>query len=253
MLRFTSFLIVAALGVAACAAPGSAGIDGREFLSVRVMEGDAERPLVEGTRIRLSFRDGDLGASAGCNSLGATYRMDGDLLVVDGGTMTEIGCDEALQAQDDWLFDFLASRPTLALSGSDLSLAGGGAVIELQDREVADPDRPLVGQTWTLDTIMGGEAASSVPGGVEATLDFAADGSVVVNAGCNFGEGRYAIEGDRIRFDGLALTDRACDGPPMLVEAAVLDVLGADAIRIEIDADALMLTAGDAAIGLRAG
>lgn len=231
----------------------NAGPDGRDFLSIRVTDGDAPRPLVPGTVIRLGFADGRLSASAGCNIFGATYRLDGDVLIVDGGAMTEMGCDDARFAQDDWLFGLLGARPTLTLDGNDLTLTSGTTTIELLDREVAEPDQALVGPTWTLSSIITGDAVSSVPAGVVATLVFNADGSVAVNPGCNSGGGTYLVEGDSLRFGDIVTTRMACLGPIMDVEAAVLDVLAADTVTFEIDADVLTLSAGDMGLQFTAG
>ena len=72
-------------------------------------------------------------------------------------------------------------------SGDELVLEDGATVITLLDREVADPDLPLVGPVWTVTAIITGDAVSSVPEGVIATLVFTDDGLVMVNTGCNSG------------------------------------------------------------------
>src|SRR3990172_6688727 len=109
-----SLIVVVVLGLltVACAATAPGGsLDGREFLSTSVTDGGAVRQLVPGTRISLRFDDDRIGASAGCNIMGGTYRLDGGRLLVEGGAMTEMGCDEARSAQDNWLFGFLGSDP----------------------------------------------------------------------------------------------------------------------------------------------
>ena len=92
--------------------------------------------------------------------------------------MTEMGCDPALHDQDEWLSQFLGSDPQIALDGDELTLTSGGVTITLLDREVADPDLPLVGTTWTVTSIISGDAVSTVPDGAEATFEFADDGTV---------------------------------------------------------------------------
>jgi hypothetical protein len=53
----------------------------RTFLSTAITDGGAPHDLVAGTRIRLTFgTDGQLGVSAGCNMMGGSYRLDGDIL-----------------------------------------------------------------------------------------------------------------------------------------------------------------------------
>ncbi len=206
--------------------------------------------LVDGTRVRLAFADGRLSASAGCNTIGWTYQVDGDTLVLEGGAMTEMGCDPDLHAQDEWLSAFLSSRPTVAASGNDLVLTSGDTVMDLLDAEAAEPDLALQGPLWTVDSIITGDAVSSIPGGATATIRFAADGTVEVETGCNSGSGSYEADEDTIRFTDLAVTEMACDGDAGALEAAVLLVLGADELGYTIDASRMTLMAGDNGLGL---
>jgi heat shock protein HslJ len=236
--------------LSACSGGAGADLNGREFLSTSV--DGAPRPLVAGTQIRLSFADGQIGASAGCNSMGGTYRLEGNILVFDGGSMTEMGCDEARHAQDDWLSSFLASRPTLTLAGNQLTLVGDGTTIAFVDREVAEPDLPLVGTTWTVESIISGDAVSSIPQGAVATFVFAGDGRVDVHTGCNSGSGRFeATDDGQLRFVDVAVTEMACDGPGGAMEAAILPLLGADGLTYAIDSSRLTIMGPDAGIDLR--
>jgi heat shock protein HslJ len=252
LLRIVSPLAAAILVLGACSLGGGTDVGGRIFLSTSVTENGADRPLVPGTQIRLTFRDGELGASAGCNTIGGTYRLQGDVLVFEGGGMTEMGCDDARHAQDDWLVAFLASRPTLALEGDEMTLTGDGTVIAFLDREVAEPDLPLVGTTWTVDSIITGDAVSSVPGGAVATFAFAGDGRVEVATGCNTGSGRFeATDAGELRFVDVAVTEMACDGPGAELEAAILPLLGGGNLTYAIDSGSLTIMSADAGIALR--
>jgi heat shock protein HslJ len=212
---------------------------------VTVTNHGVEQPLVPGTSIRLSFINGQLSASAGCNIFGGTYRLDDGVLIVDGGGMTEMGCDEPRMAQDDWLFGLLGARPTLSLDGDNLQLTSVDTTISLLDREIAEPDQPLVGTTWKLTSIISGETASSIPDEVPATILFNAGGSVEIKPGCNSVGGRYATNEVNIAFTDLMHTDIGCTGARGEVEAAVMAVLSASSITFVIDAGSLTLTATD--------
>ena len=50
-------------------ASGQGGLEGRTFLSTSI-EG---RALVAGSRVRISFQENRVGASAGCNSMSGSY------------------------------------------------------------------------------------------------------------------------------------------------------------------------------------
>ena len=237
-------ILFLALAITGCSFFGGQGasLEGRTFLSTGVTDGDVPHDLVAGTRIRISFiAGGTIGVSAGCNIMGGSYRHEGGALQFDGGSMTEMGCDPERHAQDDWLFGFLGSGPSVALSGNDLVLTSGPVDIRLIDREIAEPDLALVGPTWTVISIVDGDAVSSVPVGVVATLAFGADGRVAVSTGCNDGGGTYAVAGESMTFSDVALTKRACDGAAGQMEAAVLAVITADRVLFGLDANALSL------------
>ncbi|MEO6058883.1 MAG: META domain-containing protein [Candidatus Limnocylindria bacterium] len=236
--------------LAACAQTSGATLEGRTFLSTSVTKDGVERPLVADTRIRLSLEDGRLGASAGCNIYGADYSISNGHLVASGGSMTEMGCDDERSAQDEWLFAFLGSSPTIRFDSDGMVLEYEGTVITLLDREIADPDLALVGPTWTVASIIDGDAVSSFPTDVAATLQFHADGTVAVNTGCNSGGGTYTLSGSGIQFSNIALTERFCEGPAGQMEAAVTPILQAASVSYQIEARNLTVMAGSQGLGL---
>jgi heat shock protein HslJ len=207
---------------------------------------------VPGTSIVIDFKDGALSANAGCNQIGGDFEIRNGKLVLGNQFTTAMGCDAARADQDTWLMRLLGSTPAVTLVADQLTIDGGSAVLHLVDRRVAQPDRPISGPTWTVDSIFAAETVSSVPNGVVATLVFHADGSLDVAAGCNHGSGRWKGVAGGIEVDDLALTKMACAGPAGELETAVLSVLTADSIAATIHADQLILQAGARGIGLRA-
>jgi heat shock protein HslJ len=258
--RLLAVLVAASLLVAACGAAGPtdgsdepppAGADpgnlaGRTFLSTAI----TGRDLVPGSQVRLSFEVGRIGAQAGCNSMGGSVAIvDGRLVLADLAT-TEMACDPALMDQDTWLADFLDGA-AITLAGDTLTLAKDAVTLTLLDGEVADPDRPLVGTRWIVDGLVSGEAVSSVPAGVVASLVFTADGRVAVEAGCNSGGAPVTVEAATLTFGPLVLTEMACDGPATELERVVTSVL-AGTVAHKIDADVLTLDHGGTGLILRA-
>ena len=205
--------------------------------------------LADGTRVRLTFDDGRLNASAGCNIIGGTFSIDGDRLIFTGASMTEMGCAEPRMSQDQWLIDFLGSSPTFVLDGNDLTLTSGTTVVTLLDREVAEPDQPFVGTTWSLNTLIDGGTASSIPVGVDATITFSADGTFSMHDGCNSGGGKYTVDGDTITFSEVVMTKIACSGAASQVEQAVLAVIRTrPPVAFATDAGSLSFTSGAAGL-----
>jgi heat shock protein HslJ len=251
--RFGAALAVLALVTisAGCVGPAP-GLTDRAFLSVAVTDGGVARPLVAGTRIRLDFRATDLGASAGCNSMGGSYRIENGRLIFEGTYMTEMACDPDREAQDQWLIQLLISKPVVMLANNELTLASGSIVVRLLDRKVVEPDVPLTGRVWTVVSIISGDAVSSVPAGATATLEFNGDGTISVNAGCNQGSARWKAVGTGIDVSDLVLTKKACEGPGGQLESAVVGVLQAGSIAAAIESNVLTLLAGAGGLQLRA-
>lgn len=218
------------------------------------MRGDDEIHLVEGTRISITFSGDQIGLRAGCNIMGGSYAVDGGTLVTDALAMTEMGCDQARHEQDDWISTFVGQRPTIALTGNDLLLTVDGTSITLLDREIADPDLPLAGTTWTVDSLFSGESASSIPMNAVSTFRFNDDGSVEIDDGCNIGGGRYEVDEEAgiIRFRELVFTLAVCTNAAGRLAGPVSQVLAAQDLEFTIDAQSLRLMAGPIGLGLRA-
>jgi heat shock protein HslJ len=244
-------LLVAAgcSGVGAIPAPQ---LDGRTFLSTGVTTNGAPYPLITSTRIRLAFDDGRLVASAGCNTMGGQYRVQDGLLHVTDLATTDMGCDPERHAQDAWLAKVLGGRPAVRLNGNDLTLEQAGTVITMLDREIANPDLPLVGTRWTVDSIFAGDTVSTPPGKGTATLLFGPDGRVQVNTGCNTGGGPYTVDAARgtIAFGPIGITKKACVDETNELEAAVLMAIDGDA-TFSISGSALTLMDGSFGLQLQ--
>ncbi|NJC69062.1 META domain-containing protein [Planosporangium thailandense] len=246
-------VLVAAGG---CAAKGGSAAPQplwqRTFLSTAVTEHGQPRPLVAGTRIRLTFDNGRVQAHAGCNQLAGQARVDGDRLVVSQVMSTDMACGPEGQQQDAWLSSFLTAGPNWQLDGDHLTLRTVQAELRLTDRRSVDPDRPLVGTRWTVESILGGQQTSSIPAGVTAYLTFDPNGRVTGSTGCNTLSASARRDGDTVTFDAVTVTKRACDGDAARVESAVLAALTGRA-AIHIAADTLTITQPDGhGLGLRA-
>jgi heat shock protein HslJ len=222
-----------------------------EWLSV----GTTDFELVDGSRISITFTATEIQVSAGCNSMFGGYSLDGNLLVVNQLASTEMACDQALMDQDQRLADLLASRPKIEVVGDSMNLIGAGGGIAFLARATADPDRPLEGTSWELDTVITGDAATSWPD-VGSALTIS-DGTASWVFGCNSGSGDVTIDGDAITFGPIGITKMACSGDEATVEQAMLDVVDTwqsdgTPVTWEIEADRLTITNGTAGLSFRA-
>jgi heat shock protein HslJ len=204
-------------------------LEDRVFLSQSVIEDGAPRPLVDDRPLWLSFdRRGEMYANAGCNHLHATYRVnEGTFVLSRFVDVTLLICDADVDAQEEWYFDFLVSRPSIVIAGDTIVLETDHTRIEYLDQEVATPDLPLAGPTWTVEMICQGVLVGGSDWPAPATLSFGRDGTVEVFSGCNSGFATYAIDREEITFAELTLTEEGCsDDAAARLEAAVVGVLG---------------------------
>ncbi len=188
--NFVFALGLLALVVAACgsgstiAAGGDDATPNGSYWATMVIEDGLERALVEGTQIELRFDDTQLGASAGCNSMGGTFSIaDGTLQVTDMA-MTEMGCDSERHAQDEFVANFLSAGPAIAIDGDTMTLTTDTTTMELLDREIADPDRPIIGTKWRVDGFFDASVASSFNVAQPAWLMFTDESTLVGFDGC---------------------------------------------------------------------
>jgi heat shock protein HslJ len=229
------------------------GLWGRTFLSTTVAEHGRKRPLAPGTRLRLTFADGDVRAHAGCNHLTGRVRIDGDRLTMGPFASTQMFCAPPLQEQDAWLAGFLGAGPMWRLDGDDLVLSTDDTDIRLTDRRIAEPDRPLLGTRWVVDGVVDHGSVASVPAGVEAYLTLRDDGRVDGFTGCNHFGGTAVERDERVSFSEMYATRMACGDEIGRLEAAVLAVLDGE-VDAHVDGDRLTLTGTDGrGLRLRAG
>ncbi|GAA1158451.1 META domain-containing protein [Ornithinicoccus hortensis] len=230
---------------------GAVDLAGRSLVATGITEGGAAYELVDGTEVSLDFGDGEVTARAGCNTMTGTFQVEGQTLAYTAGATTEMGCEQELQEQDEWLTDFLQSQPEVTVDGDQVVLTSGDTEMTLMDRAVAHPPLPVEGTTWTVESIISGDAVSSAPSGATATLTLDGEGNIAVSPGCNTGGGDYELSGDTLSLGPIRSTMMACEGAKMDLENAVLTVLDAGDLTVVVEGDVLTLTAGDQGLQLR--
>jgi heat shock protein HslJ len=205
-------------------------LDGRNFIAESV-DG---RELIAGTEVRLSFDDGQVNVHAGCNHMSGPYEIDDGVLRVEGIGMTAIGCDAPRMAQDAWLFELLIADPELDFEDPRLTLRGDEVTLVFLDREMASPDRPLVGTRW----IGNGDGAgiSFGPGGEQVTVGFGTDDDFEVFTGCVNGTGTFSAGETEITFDAIGYDDSVCTDTRLGgLSLQVMQVLDGSTLQYEIE------------------
>jgi heat shock protein HslJ len=189
-------------------------LPGRTFLSTAVTERGVPRPMSAGTRVMLRFTaDGRLVASAGCNTISGRVELFGGQLWMPEIGITEMWCGDDLLAQEQWLASLLDARPSWQLSGPHLRVSAGQAVIELTDRRVLDPDRPLEGTRWAVSALIGGNVMGHPAEPSRVLLEFG-QGLVTGSDGCQPLSGPAAVAETTISFGpGPAAPSSPCRDP----------------------------------------
>ena len=112
------------LFAAACAMAEDSGSDlaGSQWMLERI-DGDAPSLPVGA---RLSFERERLAASAGCNSIGGPWRVDGLRLIAGPLVQTEMYCDGPVWKQEQALSALLSAGPVITREGNVLTLVSSG-------------------------------------------------------------------------------------------------------------------------------
>lgn len=107
-----------------CTMPEDSGSDlaGSRWAIERI---DGEAPS-DPAKARLSFERERLAASAGCNSLGGPWRVDGLRLIAGPLVQTEMYCDGPVWEQERALSALLAAGPVITREGDTLTLVSSG-------------------------------------------------------------------------------------------------------------------------------
>ncbi len=187
--------------------------------------------LVAGSKVTLTFKDGQLTANAGCNTMGGQAAVVGDgTLQVNSMASTEMGCAADLMAQDAWLAAFLPGAKA-DVSPQAMTLSKGVVTLSLVARQ--STSLPLEGTTWTVDGLVGGDSVSSVPAGVTATLVIRGR-EAQIYTGCNSGSIVVTVAEGTITFSPVSMTAMGCTDGAKPVEQAVLAVMeGVQPYRID--------------------
>lgn len=240
------FILAACSGGAGSAAPSpasspSAGIVDAvgDWRLVEGSDGGAAIPLVKGSDVTMTVSGSQVSGRSACNLYG------GEIIVVDGEVrfgamfMTEMACDEPIMASEAAFMAAMGKVRAARRDGERLTLTGAGVTLVFEWVE-PPPTADIVDTTWVLDSIITGDAVSSVMGD-PATLVLAADGALTGTTGCRSFTGRYTEANGEIRFVEFAMDQTDCDPGLAAQDSHVVSVLG-DGFRATVEGQRLTLS-----------
>jgi heat shock protein HslJ len=236
-------LVLAAGSLAACGGSddgptpgGSGGADSpSETLGERtwILDGTGSTPAISaGATVTLVHDSGNVSGQAPCNTYRTEFTVDGDRVEVGPIATTRMACESKVtEAETDFL-KALERVDTVAANGDRLTLAGPDGVELIFDAQ--DLATALVG-SWEIVNLATDDALATPLKGTTPTIDFADDGSLAANAGCNQIGATWELDGSSLSIGESRQTLMACDDPPGVMdqEAALAAALAA-ATRVEV-------------------
>ncbi|WP_137994408.1 META domain-containing protein [Streptomyces vilmorinianum] len=183
-------------------------------------------PAPAGTYVEIE-KNGRAKGNSGCNHFGATVTVEGDTLEVGLGETTEMACD-AMDFETAFHKAF-TGKLKAKLAGDRLTLTAPDGTTSLA--LTSEPPAPLNGTTWTVDSLLSGDTATSVPKGAEGKAHFVIDkdGKVGGSLGCNRFSTTAEISGRTVTFGQITTTRMRCTGPEMDLETELYEVFGGSA------------------------
>lgn len=136
--------------------------------------------------------------------------------------------------------------PFVAACGSEQAGAGAGADAGRASAGSATAgtrEQSLTGIRWNVDSVTVDGTTHRATS--DAYMILTEGGGVEGSYGCNSFRGDTALEGDRVRLDGLKSTAVACDGPGRDFEHALLNAFTDGSPRAEVKDGRLTLTSED--------
>ncbi len=206
-------------------------------------------PIVDGYPITLTLTDEGAGGTAACNGYGGMYEIAGRQITFSELLGTEMACvDEGVMESEQSYLGGLLLVSTFSMTEDSLTLSG--EEVELVFAALPPlPTAELTGTVWVLESLIDGDAASSVNGD-RATLELFTDGSMLGSTGCRSLHGTYTVTGVEVSMTEMT-AEGQCPAELETQDSHVVAVLGDGFIAV-VDGQLLTLSSsGDLGLGYR--
>ena len=188
----------------------------------------------------VTFEDGTVGGSTGCNRFTASYTVDGDAVEFGMIASTQIACPPPADAVERAYVEALGRVAGWRLDGEELVL------LDEDDAEVLRYAAASPVGDWEVTAFLNGDAVSSPLPGTTLTATFGDDGTLSGSSGCNRYTTTYTTDQGAIEIAPPAGTRKLCPEPEgvMEQEAAYLAALPT-ATQYRLDGGSLALLSAD--------
>jgi heat shock protein HslJ len=232
--------LLASLAVAACGDDEAAGTQPADIEGVPwVLEHGAGIQDGAGAAPTATFDGGTVSGTTGCNRFTGTYVIEGGRMSIAPGATTRKACEPPADAVERAYLAALGRVDGWRAEGDVLTLLADGSP-SLRFR-AASPEG-----SWTVTSLVMGDALTSPIAGTEITAAFAPDGTLSGSGGCNRYTTTYTTADGGIRIAPPAATQKLCVEPEGVSEqeAAYLAALPG-AARFQIGEHGLELLRAD--------
>jgi len=196
-------------------------------------EGDASFSVKPGTTITAFFdAQGKVSGSAGCSQYTASYEATIAGLSIGAPASSKMNCNEpaGIMTQETVYLTTLQGAASYSLSGNTLTVNDSGGKALLTYSTVPPymmTPAPMTGTLWWLNSFVDSQGIFWSAGSANPiSIQFADDGTVSGNAGCNSYSGSYTVTGSSISMSGFVTTLMYCGEPGVMdLETSYLGVL----------------------------
>lgn len=228
--------------------PDPINLAGTRWVATGMFLGGAPVAFVPDARPTIDFSNNgrEFGGSTGCNSYFGEYTVGGGTIGFGGIGQTEMACQQPLMEQEANVIAILQQASVYSVADGILTIGQlGGSALQFEDRSVAIPDAALAGTLWNADTIVTGQAATTLVPGSQITFRIDPNDSTARGTtGCNDYGASVEWDDSQIVFGQVEATEKGCDPALMEQENFVLTLLNGE-LSVDIDGDRLTLTAPD--------
>ncbi|HQA80930.1 MAG TPA: META domain-containing protein, partial [Methanoregulaceae archaeon] len=198
-------------------------LTGTTWYLVSLNEGGASLSTKPGTTITAFFdAQGKVSGSAGCNQYTASYEATAVGLSIRAPASTKMNCNEpaGIMTQETVYLSAIQGAAGYAISGDTLTINDSGGKALLTYSTVPPyqmTPAPLTGTMWYLNSFVDSQGNPWSPGSTNPiSIQFADDGKVSGNGGCNSYSGSYTVSGNSITMSGFATTLMYCGEPGVM-------------------------------------
>jgi heat shock protein HslJ len=228
------------VGSASPPAPSAGGMvdaTGDWQLASGVVDG-APFPIVADAPITFAVTGTQVGGRSACNHYGGEIVFENGQVKLRSTGMTQMACPDPIMAAEAAFHAALARITGATRDGDRLVLSGPGVELTF-DRLPPVPVAEMVGTDWVLESLVLGDAVSSVAG-ERATLRLDAGGTFKGSTGCRTFSGKWVLANGGVTPTDLGMDQTECPAALADQDSQVVGVL--EGFRAAVDGQQLTLT-----------